>query len=301
MSYTPLPFAPPELTDASSMQKILCGSQTRGNDLSFVNLYLLREKYQTTIAIVNGFLFRHYAGNSRFQGYALPTGNGNIQDALRLIENDAACRERELRFCLLTEEDVAILQQLLPGQFHFTTNNGDADYIYQRTDLANLPGTTYHKKRNHIARFKRLFPNLRFLPLNDQTAHDAQSVADAWLTTQETTPAVLHEHRAIQAAISHFNQLNLCGGILYVGNIPIAMSIASYITPQTADIHYEKCLPEYRGAYPIINQEMAKMLKSDFINREEDLNIPGLRQAKLSYRPAFLLHKYSASRLHTSC
>ena len=73
------------------------------------------------------------------------------------------------------------------------------------------------------------------------------------------------------------------------------MSLASYISPIVADIHYEKCTPEYRDAYPVINQEMAKMLPCTLINREEDLNIPGLRQAKLSYKPDHILQKLKAT------
>ncbi len=302
MSHAPLPFATPALHDATTVRQVIGATQAMGNDLSFANLFLLREKYNTTIAVADDFLFRHYAGNTRFQGYAFPCGTGDIEQALAHIESDAAAHGRELRFCLLTEEDARLLRELRPRQFHFSTDAGDTDYLYRQSDLADLPGTAYHKKRNHIAQFYRQYPHWTFAPLTRETISQAQQVAEQWYAAQgSTNPALLHEQRAIHSALTHVEELSLLGGILSIDNEPIAMTLASYITPHTVDIHYEKCLPQFRDAYPIINREMARSLQATWINREEDLNIPGLRQAKLSYRPARLLHKYSASLLASSC
>ena len=85
-----------------------------------------------------------------------------------------------------------------------------------------------------------------------------------------------------------------------VAQQPVAMSVASFISPSVADVHYEKCLPAFRDVYPLINRELARCLGCEFINREEDLNIPGLRKAKESYYPAQLLTKYTAYP-HHSC
>ena len=95
-------------------------------------------------------------------------------------------------------------------------------------------------------------------------------------------------------ALEHMEQLKLSGGLLRVEGKAVAFSVVSIINPLVADIHYEKCLPRYRDAYPLINRETAKMLPTKYINREEDLNIEGLRKAKLSYNPAFLVEKYWA-------
>ena len=58
----------------------------------------------------------------------------------------------------------------------------------------------------------------------------------------------------------------------------------------------EKADPEVRGAYPAINQAFVEHEWSDmtYINREEDMGIEGLRQAKESYKPVKLIEKFNA-------
>lgn len=296
-----LPFAEPTLADASRVRECVAAARGLGNDLSFANIYLLREKYATTVAMENGVLYRHYGGNGRLQGYAFPCGAVDAEAALCRIEADAAIRQRPLQFCLLRDDEAELLRDLRPGRFSFSADSGDADYLYRRSDLAELPGTAYHRKRNHIARFEKLFPDWRYEPLTADNGADALMVARAWMEgREEAAPALEHELRAIQHALEHIAELQLCGGLIRVRQQPVAMSIASFISPAVADVHYEKCLPAFRDAFPVINRELARCLRCDFINREEDLNQPGLRQAKESYRPALLLRKLSAYPL-SSC
>lgn len=289
-----LPFAAPNLSDAPAVRALT--TEARGNDLSFANIYLLREKYATTIALEGDFLFRHYGGTGRLQGYAFPCGAGDIELALRRVEADAAARQRLPEFCLLTEADKVRLESLRPGKYRFVSDPGDTDYLYRCSDLAELPGTVYHRKRNHIARFQKLYPQWQYTPLSEANRADALRVAQLWLEGREDV-SLMHEWRAIRHALANFGELHLCGGIIYVQQQPVAMSIASFVSPTVADVHYEKCLPDFRDAYPVINRELARRLHCELINREEDLNHPGLRLAKESYRPALLLRKYTASLL----
>ncbi len=294
---TPLPFAPPRLADAPAVRRAT--ARARQSDLAFANIYLLRHKYHTEIALEGGFLFRHFEGNTRLRGYAFPCGEGDITAAIRRIEEDAALRGRPMQFCLLTEEDCATLEQLSPGRFRFETDPGNADYLYARHELVELPGARFHRKRNHLARFERVFPDWEYASITPHNAPDALAVADAWLADAEQlgdpAPGLRHEREAIAQALEHAAELELTGGIIYVGGLPAAMALASLISPEVADVHYEKCHPAYRAAYPIINRELARHLPCPLVNREEDLNQPGLRQAKMSYFPAIILSKSTAS------
>ncbi len=295
MPALPLPFVSPRLADAPAVRSVV-GAALQ-SDLAFANMYLLRHKYNTEIALEDGFLFRHFNGHSRLQGYAFPRGTGDIAEALRRIEQDAHSRSRAFRFCLLPEQERQVLEQLYPERFVFHADPGDADYVYERSVLANLPGARFHRKRNHVARFMRECPTWNLQALSPDNAADALAVADAWLADAQVvslSPALLHEREAIAHALEAMAELQLLGAVLYVEEQPVAMCIASMISPAVADVHYEKCIPSFRSAYPLINRGFASMLSCRFINREEDLNFPGLRQAKRSYFPFLILSKYSA-------
>ena len=95
----------------------------------------------------------------------------------------------------------------------------------------------------------------------------------------------------------NFYDMNVFGGILYVGDEPVAMTIASEISPKCVDVHYEKAIGEYarNGAFAMVNQCFASsqtVSKYEFINREEDMGIEGLRQAKETYDPLYKLQKF---------
>ena len=53
------------------------------------------------------------------------------------------------------------------------------------------------------------------------------------------------------------------------------------------------------GAYPMVCREFARMLKEkhpelEYLNREDDMGLEPLRQSKLSYKPEYILRKYTA-------
>ena len=128
--------------------------------------------------------------------------------------------------------------------------------------------------------------------MTPENSNEAIQVAEQWLIAQGESPALRHEFKAICTALEQQQQLSLTGGLLRVAGTAVAFSVVSIVNEQMADIHYEKCLPEFREAYTLINRETAKLLTTQFINREEDLNIEGLRKAKLSYHPHTILKKF---------
>ena len=105
-----------------------------------------------------------------------------------------------------------------------------------------------------------------------------------------------YETSAIAELFENFDKFNLRGGILRVDGDIAAYCIASKINDTALDIMVEKASGEYIGAYQMINKLFAENGCRDieYINREEDMGIEGLRRAKLSYCPELLIKKYGA-------
>ena len=79
----------------------------------------------------------------------------------------------------------------------------------------------------------------------------------------------------------------------------IAMTLGSPLSENTFDVHFEKAMEGYDGAYSVINREFAQYLRDKYprlqwLNREDDLGIECLRKAKLSYCPDRLIEKWWA-------
>ena len=90
-----------------------------------------------------------------------------------------------------------------------------------------------------------------------------------------------------------FKELELTGGILRIDGEIVAFTMGEPISEDTFVVHIEKAFADIQGAYPMINQQFVEheCAAYKYINREEDTGAEGLRKAKLSYRPAFLVEK----------
>lgn len=288
-----------EAEDEDWINSCIAVSGTMASDASFANIYLLRNKYSTKISRYKDFIIRKYSGKGARCGYTFPLGKGDVAKALAEIEKDAKeCGER-LQFAFVTEEQKEVLENAMPARFCYSSDAGDSDYIYLRSELASLSGKAFHKKKNHFSKFVRTYPDYKYYEIGACNIYDAQKVADAWYYEHlhDEDASQLAEYKAIKEALENFEELGLIGGIIYVNDSPCAMTIASKINENTVDVHFEKAVGEYalNGGYAAINKLFSEKLDGvTWLNREEDIGIEGLRKAKLSYRPKIMLKKYSA-------
>ena len=280
-----------------------------GSDASVANMFLLQEKYNTELKIQNNILIRYYHGEENRTGYAFPIQIKTdsplwLKTALEIIFEDAREQNRTVSFCLITQEQKSLLDRCLEKYFpghrvSWKTNRNDCDYLYIRENLAELTGSPYQKKRNHISRFNRIYGNkwqFKLYPQND-IAQDILTVAQKWYEEKEgdLIEALRLEHESIKLALDNTEMLGLTGGVLYINEEPAAMTLAAPISPDVLDVIYEKSVAshEKNGAYAVINQQFAKKgPQCLYYNREEDMGVEGLRKAKLSYKPYMILEKF---------
>ena len=162
------------------------------------------------------------------------------------------------------------------------------EYIYSVNKLADLKGKKLQKKKNLISQFKRKYPDFCVKkiqgPLIKKSLTLAQNILD---TSKGLIKTLLEEHSALEQALSIINGSLMDGLAITVEGKVVAFSIFSRLTPSTYDIHFEKSDLSFKGAAQIINHETAKYLndKCEYVNREQDLGIKGLRQTKLSWDP----------------
>ncbi|HEY3359576.1 MAG TPA: phosphatidylglycerol lysyltransferase domain-containing protein [Polyangia bacterium] len=188
--------------------------------------------------------------------------------------------------------------------FEVTERREGANYIYNASALAELPGRAYAAKRNLIAQARRLY-EWSAEPLTADHVADCLAIADdiaAKRDAAENGVTLERETVALEFTLRHFGALGLHGVLVRVGGQPAAFSIYERSAPDTAVILFERAVRSYKGLYQVVNRETARVLAAagfTYINREEDLGDPGLRRAKLSYNPLRLEMGY-AMRLRGS-
>lgn len=268
-----------------------------GCEYNFNNLILWG---QQNIAEVAGCLVRlsYYAGHT---SYSFPQGNGNIHTALEKIIEDAKERGIPLGFFGVYEKDKALLQNLYPEKFRYIHSRDSFDYVYDINDLATLGGRKYHSKRNHINRFKENFSTYCTEVITQDNIHLAKELAERWYKDKlaiNPTADFDMEQIALDRAFRFYSELGMKGMLLMYQGEVLAFTMASRMSRNMFDVHFEKAKAGYEGAYPVINNEFARYLKEkypelEYLDREEDMGIEGLRKAKLSYNPHHLIEKYS--------
>lgn len=286
------------------MKECIRESGMTGSDTCAANIFLLREKYDTRIAVEDGFLYRWYQNDKipGRSGVTFPLGKGNIADAIRRLAEDRRERNLPMDMILLGEDQIEELRsQNMEGSF--TTDEANWDYVYDVEHLAFLPGKENNKKRNRVNRFMRRYPewSIRYIDREEQEdlLADLLKVEERWLSAQEDKdPAISIEQSEIHEAVRLWNELPLIGAVIYAEDKPVAMTVASEINNGVYDILFEKSYGSYAqdGGFAMINKCFAEHLlenwNAKWINREEDMGIPGLRRAKMMYQPDLRFKKF---------
>lgn len=292
-----LSFKDLEIGDREIITSYTLKSPNLNCDLSFANLCSWRFLYNTKFATHNGFLFLKFWTEGQL-AYMFPIGEGDTEAAVREIMEDAGQEKAPLFLSGLTKEECNFLENMMPGKFKFETNRDYSDYIYLREKLATLSGKKLQSKRNHTNKFKKTY-NYEFKPIDSSNIAECMQQEREWCQRHDCTKheGTGYERRSIVYALEHFDELHLMGGMLYVDGKCIAFTFGTAINENTFGVHVEKADTDVDGAYAMINCEFANYIpeKYTYMNREEDLGIPGLRKAKLSYKPAILLDKFTAS------
>lgn len=224
-----------------------------------------------------------------------PAGDWNAVDWASVLP---ACFEGETHeFVRVPEELVHIWQKALPGLVDAQEDRGQWEYLYKREDLAELAGNRFHKKRNHFNSYVKAYGEPDYHPLDDAMVEDVLAVQDDWCQWHECedSPSLRAENEAINRVLSHWNCFSgLLAGSLYVDGRMVAFSVGEKLDEESLGVHYEKGLNGFRGVYQTINCMFARRAGQGFtyINRAQDLDEEGLRQAKMTYLPADFLRKY---------
>ena len=262
-------------------------------DLSFTNLFLWSFGENTEYEIENNVLtIRSFYKGKEYYFMPLPKEETteNIEEMKRKINK-------------LIDKKVPIhyfneyWYEKLKDDFPCLKEKRDyEDYIYSFESLSTLKGRHYSKKKNRVANFKRNYDFI-YESITKENIHEVIKFQKKWfdLYSDSNEEILRNENTGILEILNNWDKLNIKGGLLKVNNEVIAYTLGEKITQNTVLIHIEKALIDYVGSYQAINMfYLEKEWENiEYVNREDDFGDEGLREAKMSYKPLYLLKKYS--------
>lgn len=289
-----LEFIPLKPKDQGVFAPFMAFLDSRGCEYNFANLFLWgRQKY-----VIHGENMAFFCQFNRKSVYLFPVGQ-NVKPTVDAIICDARKRGIPCRLTSLTPADQEKLETWYPGQFYFYPDRDSFDYVYAIEDLAELKGKKLQRKRNHCNRFRLLHPGCSVQPITDENIAQVTAMLEQWYAdrkAKDPSTSFYLEQTAITKALRYRKELGMEGIVLTDKGRVIAMTMASRLSEDTFDVHFEKAAEGFDGAYNVINQEFARYLRKKFpevkwLNREDDMGLEGLRKAKLSYCPNHFVEK----------
>jgi uncharacterized protein len=286
-------FKPIELTDKDIFDRFLHQDPPLTSELTFTNLFVWRHCYHPLWARSDDCLLIVLQPEDR-QPFGLPpVGPGDKAEALDRLSRVLMEMTADVQICRVGEDFVE--NQLDRDRYGARLDEDNSDYVYLARDLIDLSGNRFHRKKNHLNRFLKSH-EFQYKPLDAALVQDFLDMQESWCQMRECVedPALLSEDFAIREALKGFGQLDYQGAAIMMGSRVEAFSMGEALNRETAVIHFEKANPDIPGLYAAINNLFCRHAWSEmeYINREQDLGIPGLRKAKQSYNPHHMSNKY---------
>jgi hypothetical protein len=228
--------------------------------------------------------------------YMMPIGKMPLEKSISLIIEDAEKSNTSFKMRGITRRMWICIEKAVPNVFNYIHDRNSDEYIYLTEKIIHLKGKKLQSKRNHINRFKAENPDWEYVTLTSmEDLNECLDMLKKWedANLEKSNESLRYDYIASKIMLENFHDLNLCGGAIKVNGKIVAFSVGEKLTDDTFVVHIEKAFSSMNGAYTIINQQFIEHEAAEYtyINREEDLGLENLRQAKMSYHPDILLQE----------
>ncbi|MEW6263241.1 MAG: phosphatidylglycerol lysyltransferase domain-containing protein [Thermodesulfobacteriota bacterium] len=287
-------WIPLGISDKDRINGLLGRDGSETSEMNFTNLFMWRHHYRPMWREYRNSLIVFCAPEAEVPFALPPAGPGDQAQAVAYIfrtmkELDLVPRIHRAGRSLIQDLNEKIETKIEPDP-------DQDDYVYLTADLISLSGRRLHQKKNHLNHFLKNY-SFEVKPLDVEAVECVLDMQAAWCQVRkcQDDPRLLGEDRAIYEALKHFEYLDYQGLVIALDSQIEAFALGERLNPETAVIHIEKANPEVRGLYAAINQLSCQRIWPEYkyINREQDLGLAGLRQAKRSYQPHHMVQKFT--------
>lgn len=288
-------FVPIALEHKAEVDTLLARLQPQASEYTFTNLFAWAATIDYRLARYgDGLLIRK--GEGEHCGFLQPLVPGDGGTAVSACLDFLAQAGAEPRIVRVGED---FLARTTLRDATAREDRDNFDYVYSVPELTELRGDQYHDKKNLLNQFLS-HNTYRYITLSQEMADRSVRFQHDWCAERECEKheSLSREDCATHRMLCHFGALHLLGGAIEIDGQIVALTLGEALNADTFVIHIEKAKAGITGLYQAINREFLAHAATayPFVNREQDLGVPGLRKAKLSYNPVRMEQKYLVER-----
>ncbi|MCZ9311775.1 MAG: phosphatidylglycerol lysyltransferase domain-containing protein [Methanocorpusculum sp.] len=280
-------YHPVTLENKPIFDKILLNHPQIHSECSFVTMICWQNYAHYSFAVVDDRLLISCTvdGQTTFRAPIGDPAPDLFEEVLALAKEEGG----KMAMDFYDEADVWYMKNAHP-ETPVYNSRGFSEYYYRAEELAELRGKKYLNLRGQINKFNAEY-TYTTERITEPIIPEVQEMIKEWSVSKhcEANRIMKEEVNAVRFVLDHWQELGCEGLAIRIqpeGTIG-AIAIWEELNESTALVHFEKGFVRYEGIYKIINQETAKLLRRKYtwINRESDMDVPGLREAKLRYHP----------------
>lgn len=280
-------YHPVTLADKPVFDRILRQHPQIHSECSFVTMICWQNYAHYAFAVVDDRLLISCTvdGQTTFRAPIGDPAPDLFEEVLALAKEEGG----KMAMDFYDEADVWYMKNAHP-ETPVYNSRGFSEYYYRAEELAELRGKKYLNLRGQINKFNAEY-TYTTEKITESNIPEVQKMIGEWSISKhcEANRIMKEEVNAVRFALEHWHELGCEGLAVYIQPERVIGAIAIWeeLNESTALVHFEKGFVRYKGIYKIINQETAKTLRGKYtwINRESDMDVPGLREAKLRYHP----------------
>ena len=261
-------------------------------DCSFATLFLWQEAYGTCWAAEDDTLFIR-AGHGKDTFFMPPfcKEGADFSKALDRVREELLAEGLPFHIKSASPWVKGQMETAHPGRYAFTADRDNWEYVYKTEDLLTLPGKAFRMKKNHLNGFLRQYSDYVYEPVTKDNLQAAAAGISEWFAARGH---IEEEERAIATMLANWEALSMRGAMIRIYGKVEAFTAGTLLNERVAHIFFEKANPDIRGLYQAINRDFLshEFAETEWTNREEDMGVPGLRQAKTEYNPDHFAEKY---------
>lgn len=286
-------------SDLATYNKYYSMVETNITDLTFHCRFAWDNVFKIQWTILEDCLVQISSGGGYSAPFMLmPLGkltSEKIEKIIRAVHPIFDAKGWKFRILSIEEAVINTFEQTgIPAGIDYKEES--SDYFYDAEALRTLAGKKYSKKRNHWSKFQRLYPDYQYESLSPAIFDECLKLVRIWAEDKgiDIADTSDSDYYMIKRVFDHWQDLEARGGAIRIDGKIVAFSIGSVGRDEVGFIHFEKADIQYDGLYAAINK---LVLENEFptvryVNREEDLGIPGLRKSKESYFPIRKVSKW---------